>query len=167
MSWLWTLVRHQSVITKDGNFQRPALTEDGMVLAPSAEEVKAGTRFTGDLFQKMFDYHNEWTAAFFAELDRHGDPGRFDRAKATVIMDLLIRQLLSPKYVQHSARVLFVVAQATDQEREQILDAIFDLSREEITKRVKAGTMKPAMLDVHDYVHDSFPVPKEQLAAVR
>ncbi len=167
VSWLWTLVRHQAVLTKDGHFQRPTLTEDGMVLAPSAEEVKAGTRFTRELFQKVWDYHNEWTAAFFAELDRHGDPGRFDRSKATVIMDLLKRQLLSPKYIQHSARVLFVVAQATDQEREQILDAIFDLSREEITKRLKAGTMKPAMLDVHDYVHDSFPVPKEQLAAVR
>jgi len=166
VSWLWTLVAHQAVITRDGHFQRQALTEDGVVLAPSAEAVKAGTRFTRELFQKVWDYHNEWTAAFFAELDRHGDPGRFDRAKAPVIMELLKRQLLSPKYIQHSARVLFVVGQAGDKEREQILDAIFDLSREEITKRMQAGTMKPALLAAHDYIYDIFPVGKEQLAAV-
>ena len=166
VSWLWTLVFHQAVITKDGYFQRPALTEDGMVLAPSEEKVKAGTRFTKELFQKVWDYHNEWTAAFFAELDRHGDPGRFDRSKAPAIMELLKRQLLSPRYIQHSARVLFVIAEANETEREQMLDAIFDLSREEIIQRMQAGSMKPVMLVVHDYVYDMFAVPKEQLAAV-
>jgi len=165
VSWLWTLAFHRAVITQDGHLQRAALTEDGMVLAPSAEMVKAGTRFTKELFQKVWDYHNEWTAAFFAELDRHGDPGRFDRAKAPVIMELLKRQLLSPKYIQHSARLLFVVGQASDEEREQILEAVFDLSREEIVKRLHAGTMKPVTLAVHDYVCDVFPIGKEQLAA--
>ena len=165
VSWLWTLVQHQAVITKDGHFQRPALTEDGMVLAPSSEQVKAGTRFTPELFQKVWEYHNQWTAAFFAELDRHGDPGRFDRAKAPVIMELLKRQLLSPKYIQHSARLLFAVGQATDEERKQILDAVFDLSRQEIVKRVQAGAMKPVALAVHDYVCDIFAVPKEHLVA--
>jgi malate synthase len=165
VSWLWTLVRHQAVITKDGYFQRPALTEDGVVLAPSTEKVKAGTRFTRELFNKVWDYHNEWTAEFFAELDRRGDPGRFDRAKAPLIMELLKRQLFSPKYIQHSARVLFLLAQATDEEREQILAAIFDLSREEIMKRVLAGTVQPSALAVHDYVYDIFPAPKEQLVA--
>jgi malate synthase len=163
VSWLWTLVRHQALITKDGYLQRPALTEDGVVLAPSSEKVKAGTRFTKELFQKVWDYHNQWTAAFFAELDRHGDPGRFDRAKSPVIMDLLKRQLLSPKYIQHSARVLFVMAQATGKEREQILEAIFDLSRGEIVKRLEAGSVTPAALAAHDYVYDIFPMQKEQL----
>ena len=166
VSWLWTLVFHQAVITKDGYFQRPALTEDGVVLAPSAEKVKAGTRFTKELFQKVWDYHNEWTAAFFAELDRHGDPGRFDRSKAPVIMELLKRQLLSPRYIQHSARVLFVLAEASSEERERLLEAIFDLSREEIMQRVQAGAMKPAMLAAHDYVYDIFASVKEQVAAV-
>jgi len=166
VSWLWTLVRHQAVITKDGYFQRPALTEDGVVLAPSPEQIKAGTRFTRELFQKVWDYHNEWTAQFFAELDRRGDQGRFDRTKAPLIMELLKRQLISPKYLQHSARVLFLLAQATDQEREQILAAIFDLSREEIAKRVEAGTIAPAALAVHDYVYDIFPAPKEHLVAM-
>ena len=134
VSWLWTLVHHQAVITKDGYLKRPALTDDGVEPAANAEQVKAGARFTPELFQKVWDYHNEWTYAFFAELDRRGDPGRFDRAKAPVIMELLKRQLLSPRYIQHSARVLFVVGQANEQERAQILDAIFDLSREEISQ---------------------------------
>ncbi len=166
VAWLWTLVRHQAVITKDGYFQRPALTEDGVVLAPSAEKVNAGTRFTTELFQKVWDYHNEWTAQFFAELDRRSDPGRFDRAKAPVIMELLKRQLLSPRYLQHSARVLFLLAQATHEERKQILAAIFDLSREEIVKRVETGTVKPVALAVHDYVYDIFLAGKEQLAGM-
>jgi len=166
VSWLWTLVSHQAVITKDGYFQRSALTEDGVVLAPSTEQVMAGTRFTKELFQKVLDYHNEWTAEFFAEQDRRGDPGRFDRAKAPLIMVLLKRQLLSPKYIQHSARVLFLLAQANDEEREQILAAIFDVSHQEIVKRMQAGTMKPAALVVHDHVYDIFPVPKERLVAM-
>ena len=127
------------------------------MLAASASEVKAGTRFTRELFEKVWDYHNEWTAEFFAELDRRGDPGRFDRSKAPVIMELLKQQLLSPRYIQHSARVLFVVGQADEQQRAQALEAIFDLSREEIVQRVAAGTMDRNALAAHDYVYDVFP----------
>jgi malate synthase len=156
VSWLWTLARHQVTITKDGYFKRSALTDDGVELASNAEPVKAGTRFTREMFNKVWDYHNEWTSEFFAELDRRHDPGRFDRSKAPVIMDLLKRQLLSPHYIQHSARVLFVVGQANPQERAQILDAIFDLTREEILKRVKAGTLKKLALEAHDYIYDVF-----------
>jgi malate synthase len=157
VSWLWSLVHHQAPITKDGSLKRPALTEDGVVPSVNAFAVKAGTRFTKELFETLWRYHNEWTSAFFAELDRRGDPGRFDRAKAPVIMELLKRQLLSPRYIQHSARVLFVVGQANAQERAQILEAIFDLSREEIVKRVQAGTLNKAALAAHDYVYDVFP----------
>jgi malate synthase len=156
VSWLWTLVQHQAVITKNGYLQRPKLTEDGVVLAATDSEVKAGTLFTRELFEKVWDYHNEWTAEFFAELDRRGDPGRFDRAKAPIIMELLKRQLLSPRYIQHSARVLFVVGQADKQERAQALQAIFDLSREEIVERVAAGTLSQNALAAHDYVYDIF-----------
>jgi malate synthase len=156
VSWLWSLIHHQAAITKDGYLKRPALTEDGVVPAVNAFEIKAGTRFTRELFEKVWDYHNEWTSEFFAELDRRGDPGRFDRAKAPVIMELLKRQLLSSRYIQHSARVLFVVGQANQQERGQILDAIFDLSREEIVRRVQAGALNKASLAAHDYIYDIF-----------
>ena len=157
VSWLWTVVQHRAVITREGYLKRPALTEDGVEPAENAERVPAGTCFTPELFEKLWDYHNEWTYAFFAELDRRGDPGRFDRAKAPVIMELLKRQLLSPRYIQHSARVLFVVGQSSERERAQILEAIFDLSREEIARRVAAGSSSRAALAAHDYVHDVFP----------
>lgn len=157
MSWLWTLVQHKATITKNGFLKRAALTEDGVVPATNAEHVKAGTCFTAELFDKVWAYHNEWTAEFFAELDRRGDPGRFDRSKAAVIMELLKRQLFSPRYIQHSARVLFVVGSASEQERTQILDAIFDLSREELVKRVAAGSINKNALAAHDYVFDIFP----------
>ena len=156
VSWLWSLVQHQAVITKDGNLKAPKLTEDGVVPSTNVFSVKAGSRFTPELFNKVWELHNEWTLAFFAELDRSGDPGRFDRSKAPLIMDLLKRQLQSPRYIQHSARVLFRVAQADEQQRTQILDALFDLSREEIVKRVEAGAMDRAALAAHDYVFDIF-----------
>src|SRR6266851_44845 len=157
VSWLWSLIHHQAAITKNGYLKRPTLTEDGVVPAVNAFEVKAGTRFTRELFEKLWNCHNEWTAEFFAEQDRHGDPGRFDRTKAPVIMEILKRQLLSPRYIQHSARVLFVAVQANKQERAQILEAIFDLSRQEIVKRLEAGTLNKIALAAHDYVYDVFP----------
>jgi malate synthase len=157
VSWLWTLLHHQAVITKDGYLKRPALTEDGLNPAEDAFEVKAGTPFTKELFQRLWDYHNEWTYELFAELDRLGNPGRFDRAKAPVIMEILKRQLLAPRYIQHSARVLFVLGPANEQEREQLLEAIFTLSREEVVERVQAGKMNKSALDAHDYIYDIFP----------
>src|SRR2546427_3995518 len=168
VSWLWSLVHHQAAITKNGYLKKPTLTEDGVVPAVNALEVKAGTRFTRELFEKLWNFHNEWTAEFFAELDRRGDPGRFDRTKAPVIMEILKRQLLSPRYIQHSARVLFVVGQANQQERAQILDAIFDLSRQEVAKRVEAGILDKIALAAHDYVYDIFPAAeREQRPEVR
>jgi len=154
VSWLWSLVQHQAKITKDGHLQRQVLTEDGVVIGANAEPVKAGTRFDRALFDKVWAYHDEWTKAFFAEQDRRGEQARFDRSKADVIMELLRRQLLSKRWVQHSARVLFVVAEAAPGDRTPILEAIFDLAREEVAKRVKAGTMPQAALDAHDYVLD-------------
>ena len=159
VSWLWSLAHHQAPITKDGFLQRKAITEDGVVLAPSAQPVKAGARFTRQLFDEVWAAHDEWTNEFFAEQDRQGAPGRFDRSKAPVIMELLRRQLLSPRYIQHSARVLFVVGQASAKERGEILDAIFDLERDEVVRRMKAGEMGKGALAAHDYVLDVFETP--------
>jgi len=64
---------------------------------------------------------------------------------------------LSTRYVQHSARVLFVLAPANEQERVQLFEAIFTLSREEVVKRVHEGTLNKSALDAHDYVYDIFP----------
>ena len=156
VSWLWALLRHQVPISKDGHLLRQALTEDGVVLGRKAREIKAGTPFTPALFEETWDAHNEWTAAFFAELDRRGDPGRFDRSKAPLIMDLLKRQLLSPRYLQHSARALFAVAQASPARRGPLLDALFVSSREALVAKVQAGTADRADLAAHDQVHDVY-----------
>jgi len=155
VSWLWSLAHHQAPITRDGHLLRQELTEDGVVLGKKAEAVKAGTRFDRALFEKVFAYHDEWTAAFFAEQDRASAAGRFDRKKAPVIMELLKRQLLSPRYVQHSARVLFIIGQAKPELHAQILEAIFDLPREEVVRRVEAGKMDRAALEAHDYALDT------------
>ena len=157
VSWLWSLLHHEARITRDGYLKGPALTEEGVVPASNQVEVKAGTHFTKDLFEQLWDCHNQWTAEFFAEQDRRGDAGRFDRAKAPLIMEILKRQLLSPRYIQHSARVLFVMAQAGAKDRAQTLDAIFDFSHEEVVKRVQAGTMGKGALTAHEYVFDIFP----------
>jgi malate synthase len=157
VAWLWSLLHHQAAVSKDGYLKRPALGEDGVVPAVNALQVKAGDLFGKELFEKLWDYHNEWTWEFFAEMDRRGDPGRFDRGKAAIIMEILKRQLLSPRYIQHSARVLFVVGQTNKEERAHLLDAIFDFSREEIVKRVQAGLLSKAALAAHDYVYDIFP----------
>ncbi len=156
VSWLWSLAHHEAAITRDGHLQRQILTEDGVIIGANAEAVKAGTRFTRALFEKVWTYHDEWTNAFFAEQDRRGEPGRFDRSKAPVIMELLHRQLLSPRYIQHSARVLFVVGQASAKDRGPLLDAIFDLPRPEIVARVRAGKLPPGALAAHDYALDVF-----------
>lgn len=50
--------------------------------------------------------------------------------------------------------VLFVVAEANEQEREQIVEAIFDLSREETVERVEAGKIGKKALAAHDHVYD-------------
>ena len=162
VSWLWALVHHQAAISKDGYLKRPMLTEDGVEPAENADHIKAGTRFTRELFDKLWSYHNEWTQAFFAEQDRRGDPGRFDRNKADLIMQILKKQLLSPRYIQHSARVLFVIGQAGRDEAIRMLEAIFDLKRDEIVKRVQAGTLSNAALATHDYVFDIFPQGKDK-----
>ena len=154
VSWLWALAHHQAPITRDGRLLRATLTEDGVVLGKPDAEVKAGSRFTPALFRQVFDAHDEWTRAFFAEQDRRGEPARFDRSKADVIMRLLERQLVSPRYIQHSARVLFVIGQAPQPEHEPLLAAIFDLDREEVVRRVGAGTLPASVMAARDYCHD-------------
>jgi malate synthase len=156
VSWLWTLVRHRAALTRDGHLLRPALTEDGVVLGEKAEPVRAGARLEPELFERVLRYHDEWTAAFFAEQDRRGEPSRFDRARAPVIMGLLRKQLTSPRYLQHSARVLFLIGQAAPKDRGPLLEAIFDLSREEVERRVKTGTLPHGALAAHDYALDVF-----------
>jgi malate synthase len=58
--------------------------------------------------------------------------------------------------------VLFVLGQAPKDQQQQLLEAIFDLSRDEVVKRVKTGTMSQAALAAHDYVLDIFPQSRQE-----
>jgi hypothetical protein len=49
------------------------------------------------------------------------------------------------------------VGRANPQERTQILDAIFDLSREQVVKQIESGALNKAALAAHDYAYDIFP----------
>ncbi len=69
-TWLWTLLRHNAAITKDGAFKGPARTNLGVIPAEDKVKVTAGTRFTEELFDKLWGLHMEWTLAFYDDLDR-------------------------------------------------------------------------------------------------
>jgi malate synthase len=69
-TWLWTLLRHGAAVTKDGAFKGPARTPLGVIPAEDRVKVPAGTPFTEELFDKLWNLHMEWTYAFYDDLDR-------------------------------------------------------------------------------------------------
>jgi malate synthase len=69
-TWLWTLLRHGAAVTKDGAFKGPARTPLGVIPAADRVKVPAGTPFTEELFDRLWDLHMEWTYAFYDDLDR-------------------------------------------------------------------------------------------------
>lgn len=69
-NWLWTLLRHRAKITKDGYLKGPAKTALGVVPAENRVYVPAGSNFTEELFDKLWQLHMEWTSAFYDDLDR-------------------------------------------------------------------------------------------------
>lgn len=79
---------------------------------------------------------------------------RFDRSKAPVIMEVLWRQLTSSRYLQHSARLLFVIAGMSVEEGRRLLEAVFAPSREEVVERVRRGLLDKRYLELHDYIYD-------------
>ena len=69
-TWLWTLLRHKAAVTKDGALKGPARTPLGVIPAEDRIKVPAGTPFTEELFDRLWDLHMEWTYAFYDDLDR-------------------------------------------------------------------------------------------------
>jgi len=88
-----------------------------------------------------------------SELILAGAP-RFDRSKAPIIMEILLRQLTSPRYIQHSARLLFVLAGLNDEERAIALEAVFSPSRASVVEKVREHRLPVEALKIHDYVYD-------------
>ena len=111
VSWLWTLAHHQAAITKDGWLKRQPdrrWRRTGRECQPREGRHPLHPR----VVRQGLEVPQRVDSRFLRRTGARGEPGRFDRAKAPVIMDLLKRQLLSPRYIQHSARVLFEVGQA-------------------------------------------------------
>ncbi|PWV37735.1 MAG: hypothetical protein DJ555_00805 [Desulfurococcaceae archaeon] len=79
---------------------------------------------------------------------------RFDRKFAPVIMEILRRKLTSPRYIQHSGRVLFELAPLNDEERIKAMEAIFSPSREHVVRMVESGELDRKYLELHDYIYD-------------
>ncbi|MEZ0248337.1 MAG: malate synthase, partial [Thermoproteus sp.] len=69
-TWLWTLLRHKAKVTKDGALKGPARTHLGVIPAEDKIKVAAGTPFTEELFDALWNLHMEWTNAFYEDLDR-------------------------------------------------------------------------------------------------
>ncbi|MGC9117901.1 MAG: malate synthase [Thermoproteus sp.] len=69
-TWLWTLLRHEAAITKDGYLKGPDRTPLGVVPAKNEIAVKAGDRFNREMFEKLWDLHMQWTNAFYEDFDR-------------------------------------------------------------------------------------------------
>lgn len=222
VSWLWTLVRHRAKITKPGHLKAPSLTEIGVIPAIDRVRVEAETVFSEELFDSLWELHNEWVEAFYEEQDRlaatrivsgvlgagavcrellerllpvirrayeagpfrnlpveeaakeaaeilNTDPGtaqreiesnapRFDRSKAPIIMEVLRRQLTSLRYIQHSARLLFVMASMSADEGKSLLEAVFAPSRSGVVEKVKRGLLDKRHLELHDYIYDYRPI---------
>ena len=80
-------------------------------------------------------------------------------------MELLQRQLLSPKYIQHSARVLFVVAEAGDDRAQADTGShLRSLSRGN-SEAGRDGHDASGFLAAHDYVYDIFAPIRNSFAA--
>jgi malate synthase len=79
---------------------------------------------------------------------------RFDRSEAAVTMEMLLKQLTSPRYIQHSARLLFVLAGLEDSERSMVMEAVFSPSRDWVVDQVRRAVLPSKALRIHDYVYD-------------
>ena len=133
-------VHHEAVITKDG-YVKEACAHRGRRRA-GVERVRGEGRdaHDGGLFQQVWECHNQWTDAFFAErIDRRNDPGRFDRAKAPIIMEILRRQLLSPVTSSTAPACCSSWRRRRARARPD-LDAIFDFPVKEVVDAYRAGT---------------------------
>ena len=153
--WLWTAVRHEVALTADG------------------DTTRKGDRVTRDLILRLLNDRTRDVEEFFARVP---NTQGFDRSYAPIVMDLLQRQLLQPRWITYGARVLMAILEVDDVERERILQAILSPSREDVVRAVRAGALQLRHLAAHDFVYDVYPkeggpVPtvgaiREELAAV-
>lgn len=135
--WLWTTLHHQVELTEDG------------------KTTKKAERVTERLMSRLLDERWKTVEEYFAEQDRQGMVSRFDRSKAPLVMDMLRRQLLHPRWIMYGSRVLLSIIESDEEEREQILAAVFSPSRQDVVGKVEAGELPEKVLSAYDYVYDT------------
>src|SRR3989338_6647587 len=70
VGWLWTVFHHKAKVTKTGFLKGPELVPDkGVIPNKNVVEIQVGTPMTPEVFEQLWNLHNEWTKAFFAEQD--------------------------------------------------------------------------------------------------
>jgi malate synthase len=136
--WLWTALHRGAALTEGG---------------PS---TKKGDRVTPELIKRLLNERTETVKTYFAEQDRKGVKSRFDRNKAALTMEILERQLLHPRWIMYGSRVLDSVKEESEENRKQMLEAVFLDSREAVAKRVNKGEWTSVALEAYDFVYDVF-----------
>ncbi|HEU0168971.1 MAG TPA: hypothetical protein VFS62_14425 [Chloroflexota bacterium] len=126
--WLWTALHHQVALTQDG------------------QTTKAGDRVTPELMTRLLEERSKDVDAYFAQQDAQGVVSRFDRAKAPLVMDLLRRQLLHPRWITYGSRVLLSIIETSPAERDAIVDAVFRDSSDALP----AGPAREAVAYIYD-----------------
>lgn len=79
---------------------------------------------------------------------------RFDRRFAGIIMEILREQLKSKFYIQHTARVLFVLASLDEEKIKRILKSIFKESLDEVIKKINENKYSKDFELIYRYIHD-------------
>lgn len=138
--WLWTALHNRAALTQNGKIS------------------KKGDRVTVALVRSLLA---ERTASVKTYFDSHpvkpGTPAvEWDRSLAWVVMDVLERQLLSDRWIPYGSRVLLSLIEKTQEDREQLLSALFSRSRQEVEHGVENRFLGSSALRAHDYVYDSF-----------
>jgi malate synthase len=113
VSWLWTLIRHRAMFTRAGSLKGPGLTELGVIPVVDRIRVEAGTAFTEELFERLWELHYEWTWAFYNEFDTLAarriveriSPSKMeDRSVIESVKNILSRAYSSGPFRELSAR---------------------------------------------------------------
>ncbi|MBI2119687.1 MAG: hypothetical protein HYT97_08685 [Elusimicrobia bacterium] len=153
--WMWTLAKHEVVLTKDGTMR------DGTV-------IKAGTKVTPELLKMVLDKVYVSAEKKIDYLESQG-LSKNDRRFSPLIMKILERQLIidngdhtysmQNKWVTYGSRILLSIIEL-DPEKDaklidQILDAVYSDSRKDVAEKVRSGEWDKKTLEAYDYVFDN------------
>ena len=140
-------------------FHGAELTEDGRY-------SKKGDRVTPELFVKLIDERRDTVKELFKRLGT-----KYEETDAELVLQILKRQVVDDtggtlvpqkRWIKYGSRVLLSLVEQTPADREVILDAIFNDSREQLLSRVQQARdaqsrdLALRALKAHDYVYDVF-----------